>query len=102
MQTKVVVETPQARFSAQNMTVLHKTVNATASLTLTRALGSTSAYTLASASGLDYVQETIQLTQAARSPARKLSLLLEDNSADVGGLIWRVDLEVENLPTVGG
>jgi len=100
--TKTVVESPQARFSAQNMTVLHKTVNATASLTLTRALGSSAAYVLSDATGRDYVQETVQLTQDSRSPANYLKLQLEDNSADVGGLIWRVDLEVENLPTVGG
>lgn len=100
--TKTVVESPQSRFSAQNMTVLHKTVNATAGLTLTRALGSSAAYVLSNATGRDYVQETVQLTQDSRSPANYLKLQLDDNSADVGGLIWRVDLEVENLPTVGG
>jgi len=100
--SKVYVESAQSKFSAQNATVLHKVVNATTTLGVTRATGSTSTYLLADASALDYKQETVQLTQAGRSPAAFLQARIDDGGNTVGGLLWKIDLEVEHLPTVGG
>ena len=98
--SKTVVASQGTRLSAQNMTVLSKMTATPGSVTVTRASGSTSAYTLTDATGSDYKRDEIELTQAARSPAEFCTVQLDDTGATVGGLLWRVDVEVEVLPTV--
>lgn len=98
--SKVVVAGQNTRLSAQNMTVLSRMADALSAVTVTRASGSTSSYTLSDATGSDYKRDEIELTQAARSPAEICSLQVSDNDVTVGGLLWRVDVDVEVLPTV--
>ena len=98
--SKTVVASQGTRLSAQNMTVLSKMTATPGSVTVTRASGSTSSYTLSDATGADYKRDEIELTQAARSPAYLCTVQLDDTGATVGGLLWRVDVDVEVLPVV--
>jgi hypothetical protein len=98
--SKTVIASQGTRLSAQNMTVLSKMTATPGSVTVTRASGSTSSYTLSDATGADYKRDEIELTQAARSPAYLCTVQLDDTGATVGGLLWRVDVDVEVLPTV--
>ena len=87
---------------ANCMTVLHKIANGTTSVSVTRATSSTSTYVLSDATGLDYKQERVQLTQAARSPGPYAQFQVNDGGNTAGGLIWRVDVDVEDLQYIGG
>jgi len=96
-----VVMVPQgSRFSAQNMTVLSKIPYASTQLNVRRVSTSPSSYTLASSGSADYSREEVELTQVARSPGDRCQVYLNDFQAGLNGLLWRVDVEVEVLPTV--
>lgn len=98
--SRVVIAANGTRLSAQNMTVLSKIPYASTQLNLRRVSSGVSAYTLASSGSADYSREEIELTQAARSPGDRCALYLNDFQAGLNGLLWRVDVEVEVLPTV--
>ena len=98
---KVVVADPKTRLSIQNATVLHKIGYASTGISVTRSTGSQTTYVLASAGSADYAQELVQMTQAARSPGDRCSVFVYDDQTSTGGLVWRVDVEVDVLPKMG-
>ena len=100
--SRVVLAGANQLFSAQNMTVLSKIPYASTEMRVLRASTAPSGYTLASSGSNDFSMEAIELTQAARSPGDRCALYLNDFQSGLNGLLWRVDVEVEVLPTVGG
>lgn len=101
LNSKIVVADPKTRLSAQNATVLHKTGYTGLSVLLERASGSSTTYQVASSGSADFAQELVQLTQANRSPGPYCALVIDDIGTSTGGLVWRVDVEVDVLQKVG-
>lgn len=103
LNTRVVIADPNSRLSAQSMTVLHKVGYTGLNVIADRVSGGSSTYAIASAGSADFAQEFVQMTQAARSPGDRCALVLEDSAAaSTGGVLWRVDVEVDVLPKLGG
>ena len=100
--SKEVLSGANRAFSAQNATVLSKIPYAGCNLHCYRGSGSESIYALSSSSTNDYSIQAIELSQGARSPFESCRVVLEDGVSDEGGLLWRVDVEVDVLPTIGG
>ena len=101
LNSKLVVADPKTRLSCQNMTVLHKVGYAGFTVSTERASGSTTTYSIASSGSADFAQELVQLTQANRSPGPHCALVLDDFGSSTGGIVWRVDVEVDVLQKIG-
>jgi len=99
--TKRYISPPDARFSAQRMTVLSKIAYSGMTVSYERATGSNATYSLTSTAG-DFSLQRVQLTQTNRSPSDSGVLVVTDGTTSVGGLLWRVDLVVKQLKRVGG
>lgn len=99
--SKVIVADPKSRLSAQSATVLHKIPYSTANVVMYRTALSTSNYFVTTSGSDDFKQELIQLAQSARSPGDRCSMAFQDSDAAVGGLVWRVDVEVDVLQKIG-
>lgn len=99
---RVVLAGAGTVFSARNVTVLSKIPYSGTQLRVLRASTDPASITLASSGSADYSMQQSELPQTARSPGPLCSVYLNDFQSGEGGLLWRVDVELEVLPTFGG